>query len=622
MLRIILNRRGVSNVIVVMLSLILVAIIVGNVFFWNFQMNQFDWERMQESMEIVDVRNSWSYGPSKYILRGSTELVSGSLSNAELNDGVYAVFRSHASASSSQTLFAHAEATMVGGTSYYIYKFSSADGPATALSVSMDTVGRHLWGKFVYPLSGITVINSSIWTFYYRAWRSGENLSSEIAVLTPNGAGTYTEWTGVYPSGIEHWRAVNDAVPDEDSTYIQTATLGYRDTFRLTDIPNSRVVSSVKVYARARRTTSSSTTFNLMIRTHNADFFSGSFSPTSSYAYYSYTWIRNPSTGAYWTIDELNDLEAGVECSLTRNVRVTQIYIEVEFMSQYADGHADVDIRVLRSDGSVRQVIATNVAESTSLTVEAQTLSGDYFWPEYAVVDETDYLEITYYCHVTAASSDVFAFLRIDDDSLAVAEQTKVSNVVLPSKYTLEVEFEGTSNLYDWSKVVWSVDGALTISHVNVTLQLYNYSAGEFATSGEGYIFYISSASIDELKNQTIITNPASFRDAHGNWKMKAIAVRETSVQFDFKIDWIEFKPAIEGVLLTFRNRGSVTVHLVSLWIINYTDHRRYDINVYVNSGETLLVTLNDVFLPDNAYIVKVITERGNIAVFQVEDRQ
>jgi hypothetical protein len=38
-----------------MLSLVLVTIVVANVFIWQFQMNQADWERMREKIEILDV---------------------------------------------------------------------------------------------------------------------------------------------------------------------------------------------------------------------------------------------------------------------------------------------------------------------------------------------------------------------------------------------------------------------------------------------------------------------------------------------------------------------------------------------------------------------------------------
>ncbi len=57
------DRRGVSNVIVVMLSLILVVVIVANVVLWSYQMNQFDWERMQEKIEIISVRDVSAFSP-------------------------------------------------------------------------------------------------------------------------------------------------------------------------------------------------------------------------------------------------------------------------------------------------------------------------------------------------------------------------------------------------------------------------------------------------------------------------------------------------------------------------------------------------------------------------------
>ncbi|MDI6904893.1 MAG: hypothetical protein QMD13_05330, partial [Candidatus Bathyarchaeia archaeon] len=87
--------------------------------------------------------------------------------------------------------------------------------------------------------------------------------------------------------------------------------------------------------------------------------------------------------------------------------------------------------------------------------------------------------------------------------------------------------------------------------------------------------------------------------------------------QFDFKADWIEFKVMkINGTLFTFKNEGSLTSHLVSLWINNSTHHQRYDMNVFTNSGDTESYIRNDIRLPNKPYTVKVVTERGNIAVF------
>jgi len=72
----------------------------------------------------------------------------------------------------------------------------------------------------------------------------------------------------------------------------------------------------------------------------------------------------------------------------------------------------------------------------------------------------------------------------------------------------------------------------------------------------------------------------------------------------------------VTGSQFTFENDGGLTVHLVSLWIINSTDHQRYDISVFVNSAETKNYLREDISLPAGGYTVKVVTERGNTAVY------
>jgi len=84
----------------------------------------------------------------------------------------FQTFRSYATTSSPQTLYAHAETTTINGVNYFLHKLSSADGPATTLSQSAASTGRKLMGRWVYPLSGIVSIPASTWTVTYRAMRS------------------------------------------------------------------------------------------------------------------------------------------------------------------------------------------------------------------------------------------------------------------------------------------------------------------------------------------------------------------------------------------------------------------------------------------------------------------
>jgi len=582
-------------------------------------MNQLDWEKMKENMDITNVervsRSSWfmaqseytvntgsrtsgtytdtqavddqyerfmetsttlPYNPSGYILGGSTSWVSGSVSDLTLDNGVYMVFRSYATATVGQTLYAHQETTTIGGATYRLQKLDSADTAGVSISVSGASVGRKLVDKFVYPLTGVSSIPASTWTIYYRA-------------------------------------------------------------------------------------------------------------------------IKDPVMVA----------------------------------------HADVDMFIRQANGVVRATIATDVANSGAITTSWSTLSGTYAWLAYTVVDQTDYLEIDYYIHVTSSSSAKTASLRIDDNTLAIADQTRATNIMLPSEFTAEVEFTGTSNTATWTQLVWTVDSCWTIANVNVTLQLYNYTSGSYPTSGDGYLSYTSSATpnTDETKTLIIITNSMYFRDGSGNWKIKVKGVKTTITQFDFKADWIEFKTntadyysldivgtftvdistyplayiqtieiqlryraddvgekwylkaynwssptysdsgfnytvghtpttgwdyyavnltdkwrsyvrddgtmyvkvvdegadsnqttvdidflgaraKIDGTRFTFKNEGALTSHLVSLWITDSTNHRRYDINIFVNSADTTTYLRADVSLPAGQFVIKVVTERGNIAVY------
>jgi len=175
---------------------------------------------------------------------------------------------------STNTLYAHAETTTIGGVNYYLHKLSSADGPATTLSQSAISIGRKLMGRWVYPLNGIVSIPSSTWTVTYRAMKSA-SASSVVA-------------------------------------------------------------------------------------------------------------------------------------------------------------HGDIDMLIRKSDNTIRTTIATNVANSPSLTLTNtwQTLTGTYNWAAYTVVDQTDYLEVAYYIEVTTPQSSKSVRLLVDDSTLPLADQTKVENVM------------------------------------------------------------------------------------------------------------------------------------------------------------------------------------------------
>jgi hypothetical protein len=156
-----------------------------------------------------------------------------------------------------------------------------------------------------------------------------------------------------------------------------------------------------------------------------------------------------------------------------------------------------------------------------------------------------------------------------------------------------------------WTQLEWFVDSTWTTGSVAVAIQVYNYTLDGYPTSGNGYDSYISSstANTDETRTQTITTNPQHFRNATGNWKIKVKGVKTTTAQFDFKADWVEFKPTYysEYVVSTEFIFASMTTNIPTQ--LNFTVVSEYDIasvnvtiqvwnyssSAYVTSGEGYL---------------------------------
>jgi len=88
------------------------------------------------------------------------------------------------------------------------------------------------------------------------------------------------------------------------------------------------------------------------------------------------------------------------------------------------------------------------------------------------------------------------------------------------------------------------------------------------------------------------------------------------STRTNVDIDYLAVRAVINGAVFTFENEGSRTAHLVSIWVNNATVHRRYETDTFVNSGELLSYTRLDISLPIGQYILKVVSERGNISVY------
>ena len=105
----------------------------------------------------------------------------------------------------------------------------------------------------------------------------------------------------------------------------------------------------------------------------------------------------------------------------------------------------------------------------------------------------------------------------------------------------VEVELIGTSNLSEWTDLVWQIDSSWNVSSVSVTIQLYDFSTSSYPESGDGYYNYVSDSSpgTDEWINQTITTDPTQFRNSTGHWKIKIRGGKSGVTKLQLNLDWV-----------------------------------------------------------------------------------
>jgi len=158
-----------------------------------------------------------------------------------------------------------------------------------------------------------------------------------IETLRPNAAGGETNLTQ-YPTSGDNYDKVDEATPDEDSTYVyqQAGAAFVRDLYNIQDhSAGAGIINHVTVYARCRHWSGENQgqRVKIAIKTHYTVYEGDEEATTASYANYSKQWATNPNTGSAWTWTEIDNLQAGVALKPANNYSAicTQVYIEVDY---------------------------------------------------------------------------------------------------------------------------------------------------------------------------------------------------------------------------------------------------------------------------------------------------
>jgi hypothetical protein len=133
------------------------------------------------------------------------------------------------------------------------------------------------------------------------------------------------------------------------------------------------------------------------------------------------------------------------------------------------------------------------------------------------------------------------------------------------SEYTASTEFIFSGITSDTlTLLVFRVVSQHDIAPVSVTIQVWSYNAGQYVTSGEGYLTYTSSAtpSTDETTILAITANPSHYVSS-GSAKIKVTGVKATVTQFQQKANQIKLdthSPVTTTVLSTIPTTVVTTV--------------------------------------------------------------
>jgi len=161
---------------------------------------------------------------------------------------------------------------------------------------------------------------------------------ASTAYLYPNASGDTTTLPGQYPASGSHWDKVDDPFnnPDDDSTYVYSSGVGTNaDLYNLTDfsVGGQAQINWVSVHLRGKVMNPAQADFvRIYLRVDGTTYYGSQLPYQSSYQNIFSQYSTNPKTGLSWTDSDLDNLQAGIYIVGWGGSRITQVYVEVDYV--------------------------------------------------------------------------------------------------------------------------------------------------------------------------------------------------------------------------------------------------------------------------------------------------
>lgn len=131
-----------------------------------------------------------------------------------------------------------------------------------------------------------------------------------VDTLFPSGSGNAAQFTPI--GSANNWENVDDASPDDDTTYNASDTAGNVDTFTFADLSALNAsVFGVQANVLARKDDAGMRLLRAVARVGTTDYEGANMTLSDSYVDHRQIWAQNPATSANWTEAEINAAEFG-----------------------------------------------------------------------------------------------------------------------------------------------------------------------------------------------------------------------------------------------------------------------------------------------------------------------
>lgn len=140
------------------------------------------------------------------------------------------------------------------------------------------------------------------------------NFLGDVRVIgmLPNNVGTNSQFTRVGGSSSGNYTAVNEATPDNDTSYVTAQAVNSEDTYNYSTLPiNASTVYAVSGVPVMRKDNTGIRTVGTRVRQAASEATSGAANLTVTYTPYCQPMDTNPATGVSWNVNDIGTAEIG-----------------------------------------------------------------------------------------------------------------------------------------------------------------------------------------------------------------------------------------------------------------------------------------------------------------------